>query len=247
MIDRAMIQDPGMGRLDPEMRSAHDELVRRGIPVSLFLHKHLARGRVVLDRRALMVGEIPSVEMALRQLGIEPPGEPGYPAALQPFLLRRAWPSTLREVREALEDGRGARFVKPRDRLKRFTGIVVDTAADLARLHAVSASAPVWCADVVRFVSEHRVFVIDGSVIGMRCYDGDASISPDPRVVEQAVDAWTQTGAAAAGYGIDFGVLDDGRTALVELNDGYGLGSYGLGDELYLDLLIRRWEQITAA
>ena len=236
-----------MGRLEPEMRSAHDELVQRGIPVSLFLHKNLVRGRVALDRHTLVVGEIPSVELALRRLDVEPPGEPGYPDALRPFLLRKVWPSTMHEVRTALDDARDGRFVKPRDRLKRFTGRVVDGLADLASLHAVSASAPVWCAEVVSFVSEHRVFVIDGAVVGTRCYDGDPSLRPSQIVVHEAIRAWTQTGAAAAGYGIDFGVLDDGRTALVELNDGYGLGSYGLEDAAYLDLLMRRWQQLTMA
>lgn len=32
---------------------------------------------------------------------------------------------------------------------------------------------------------------------------------------------------APNGYGIDFGVTDDGRTLLIEVNDGYALGSYG--------------------
>jgi hypothetical protein len=245
MITRALVQEHGMGRLEPEMRSAHDELVRRGIPVSLFLHKHLVRGRVALDRHTLVVGEIPDVELALHRLGIEPPGEPGYPDALSPFLLRKVWPSTMREVRDALADARHGRFVKPRDRLKRFTGRVVDTVDDLARLHAVSASAPVWCAEVVRFVSEHRVFVIDGAVVGTRCYGGDPSLQPALRVVDETIGAWTRTGAATAAYGIDFGVLDDGRTALVELNDGYSLGSYGLEDSAYLDLLVRRWQELT--
>lgn len=57
---------------------------------------------------------------------------------------------------------------------------------------------------------------------------------------------WTATGLAKRGYGIDFGVLDDGRTALVELNDGYALGNYGLAAEAYLALCIARWEQLVA-
>ncbi|MFN7976011.1 MAG: ATP-grasp domain-containing protein [Acidobacteriota bacterium] len=53
-------------------------------------------------------------------------------------------------------------------------------------------------------------------------------------------------GRARAGYGIDFGVLADGRTALVEMNDGYGLGSYALDPDLYTDLLVARWEELMA-
>ena len=38
---------------------------------------------------------------------------------------------------------------------------------------------------------------------------------------------------------------DDGRTLLVEINDGYSLGSGGLVANLYAELLRARWEEIT--
>ena len=50
--------------------------------------------------------------------------------------------------------------------------------------------------------------------------------------------------AAPAGFGIDFGVLLDGRTVLVEMNDGYSLGSYGLNAVEYSELLEARWAQL---
>lgn len=245
-VARALIQQSGMGRLEPEERSVHDELVRRGVPVSSFLQKQMTRGRLALDRSTLVVGEVPMVELALRKLGVEVPGDHSYPEALRPFLLRRVWPSTLRDVRRALlDEDHQPMFVKPRDRLKRFTGKVLGHAGDLASLHPVSGAAEVWCSEIVKFVSEHRVFVIDGAIVGIRHYDGDASIALDGEAVERAIAVWTASGDAAAAYGIDFGVLADGQTALIELNDGYALGSYGLPEGVYSDLLIRRWLQLT--
>ena len=44
---------------------------------------------------------------------------------------------------------------------------------------------------------------------------------------------------------MDFGVTADGRTLMIEVNDGYSLGCYGL---LYLDyakLLSARWAELT--
>jgi hypothetical protein len=35
-----------------------------------------------------------------------------------------------------------------------------------------------------------------------------------------------------------------GQTALVEVNDGFGLGSYGLEAGLYLDLVLARWAEL---
>jgi len=45
---------------------------------------------------------------------------------------------------------------------------------------------------------------------------------------------------------MDFGILEDGRTCLVEVNDGYSLGRYdGINGSDYTDLLIARWNQLT--
>ncbi len=48
---------------------------------------------------------------------------------------------------------------------------------------------------------------------------------------------------APAGYGIDFGVTADRQTLLVEVNDGYALGCYGLQHDLYAQLLSARWSE----
>lgn len=51
---------------------------------------------------------------------------------------------------------------------------------------------------------------------------------------------------APAAFAIDFGVLTDGQTALVELNDGFSIGTYGLSGELYADFTAARWAELVA-
>ena len=46
---------------------------------------------------------------------------------------------------------------------------------------------------------------------------------------------------APAAYGLDFGVTADGRTLLVEANDGFALGCYGLDPVIYAEMLEARW------
>lgn len=46
-------------------------------------------------------------------------------------------------------------------------------------------------------------------------------------------------------YGIDFGVTKDGRTLLIEVNDAWALGCYGLESHLYAKFLLTRWAQLT--
>jgi hypothetical protein len=44
---------------------------------------------------------------------------------------------------------------------------------------------------------------------------------------------------------IDFGSLSTGETALVEVNDGFGIGAYAdTATEAYMEMLIARWNQI---
>ena len=60
-------------------------------------------------------------------------------------------------------------------------------------------------------------------------------------MIAQAIRSLESAGESTAGYALDFGVLADGRTALVEWNDGFSLGSYGLEGGLYTELILARW------
>ncbi|MBX7193892.1 MAG: ATP-grasp domain-containing protein [Sandaracinaceae bacterium] len=245
MLPRALIQEEGMGRLCRESRETHEVLLARGVQVTLFTRKSMMRGRCAVAPTTLVVGDIDVVERALAQLGREAPPDRSYPEELWPFLHRRVWPSTLEEVRTRVSESHaGAVFVKPRDRLKRFSGRVVSDASSLAPLAGHSGRTPVWCAEPVSFVSEHRVYVIDGAIVGVHGYAGEGVAAPDRDVIARALAAWRDSGRAPRGYGADFGVLTDGRTALVELNDGYGLGNYGLAAERYAELCVARWEEL---
>jgi hypothetical protein len=246
-VRAALLQERGNGRLDPEVRSLADELGRRGIPVQFFLDKRLHRGHVKLHRDVLVAGHIPVVVHALRQLGVEPPPPDDYPQALRPWLRRRTWNSTVGEVVKRLQEGSGEPFfVKPTAALKRFTGRVVESWNDLQVLANASDDMRVICSDVVQWRSEHRVYVANGRIVGTRHYLGDPELSVDVNAVRDAVAAYQSSGVAPAGYGIDFGVLATGETALVEVNEGYGLGSYGLDDAAYADLIISRWCELAS-
>src|SRR4051812_22367020 len=42
----------------------------------------------------------------------------------------------------------------------------------------------------------------------------------------------------------DFGVLENGQTALVEANDGYSLGAYQITASNYTNVLLTRWAEL---
>ncbi len=244
MIEHAYIQEVGRGRWEPEMGDLAGEFARRGIPVTAFSEKQMLRGQVAVTPRTLVAGWVSVVERALTQLNVELPPPDDYPDALHPFLRRRVWRTTMKSLKADLELRGKAVFIKPAERRKRFTGRVVETTADLWGLVGVSRNTPLWCSEVVRFVSEQRFFVLRGQVIGARHYDGD--LAADSAAVAGAVAAFSQAGAPNA-YSLDFGVLANGQTALVERNDAFGLASYGLEPRLYTDLTIARWEGLVGA
>lgn len=79
---------------------------------------------------------------------------------------------------------------------------------------------------------------------GVSHYAGDPLRFPAANVIRSAVAAYDN---APDGYGADCGVLEDGRTVLVELNDGYSLGHGGLPADQYARLLRARWMQLVEA
>jgi hypothetical protein len=134
---------------DADERDLADWLGTQGWQVDFVLAKDLERGRVRLDRSAVVVGSIPSVRAALRILGADLPDADDYPNELGPHFHRRIWSSTVGKLRAQLEAGTGDPvFAKPK-KLKRFPGRVFDGIDDVRFIAGVSARQEIWCSEVV--------------------------------------------------------------------------------------------------
>jgi hypothetical protein len=186
-----------------------------------------------------VLGFVGDALAALKRIGAPAPEPMDYPPEFERYLGRKVWRSTLDKV----EPGR---FVKP-VRHKLFTGRVW-TGSIQDRLATAGATGtepdePVWCSEAVAFVSEHRCFVLEGKVLDVRRYNGDWSLAPDRDTVTGAVMAY---GSAPVAYALDWGVTEDGRTLLVEANDAFALGGYGLNPVLYARMISARWEEMAA-
>ncbi len=185
----------------------------------------------------VVVGGIGSVTHKLNALGIEAP-EINYPEELSVFLGRKIWQTTIDQILNNHEQR--PVFIKP-IRSKRFTGMVLRTETDCPRLAYCEKNEPVYCSEVVDFQTEWRAFVRYGKVVDVRPYYGDWRKHYDYRVIERAVNTFHSD---PAGYAIDFGVTDDDRTLMIEVNDGFALGSYGLAPISYAKLLSARWSEL---
>lgn len=219
-------------------------LRERGFEIELFRFSELKA--LDLSRETLVIGGIGTILKAFEILGVQYQPLDSVPPELSEFAGRRLWRSTLGEVRSMFDGREGAPiFIKPFPRdFKLFAGHVVSGFRDLIATGALPPETPVRCAETVPFASEYRCFVHRREIIGAKHYSGDFRLAPDWALVEAARQAYRN---APAGCAMDFGVTPQGRTLLVEVNDGFSLGHYGLTPNLYAALLADRWQEIMSA
>ncbi len=241
-IVKALIETNNKGALDSEMQDVYNELKSRQIDVDLFSRKTLQRRQLHIEPQILVVGYVDSMLSVFRQLNIPIPSTNDYPKSLNYLLYRKIWESNLKTLRQEIYAGRVPIFAKPKDRKKRFTGRVFNTIDDFMwSLSGVSIQTPIYCSEVVSWVTEYRIYVTNGQIVGNLHYSGNSNIRLDNNILKSAVATFSESVEASAGYAIDMGLLSSGETALIEWNDGFSLGSYGLNPSLYTDLLIARW------
>lgn len=245
MFEIAYLETTGNGRLRHEENLVRTECERRGIPVQLYTAKRIHRRQLPLGPRAFICGDFDAMHGAMKQLKIPIPECPDYPSSLAPCLKRRTWKSDLGSVEEnILQRGAPAIFAKPAGRIKCFTGRVFEQGDDFYSTANVSRREPVWCSEVVRWLSEYRVYVIAEEIVSLDFYQGDESVKPCLATIQSALRDYRAGGEAPAAYGIDFGVLESGETALIEANEGYSLGAYRIEARPYTELLFARWTEL---
>ena len=189
----------------------------------------------------IFLGSIQYIKNALTKLGCVVPEPLDYPEDLREFLGRKIWESTIDEIADNPENWNV--FVKPKGIAKKFTGRLIQSPKDLIGCGDPRFNQPVWVSEPVKFVAEWRVFVRYGQILGARMYKGNWRAHLDSKVVEKALAAFKN---APAGFALDFGLTQDGRTLLVEANDGFALGNYGLFYIDYAKLLSARWAELTS-
>lgn len=217
--------------------------VERGAYVQFFASSELES--LPISPETPVVGGIPIVQRALRQLGREVPEMNAIPEALRSFAGRELSQMTMGRVRSRIEDGDAPLFIKPLPTdHKLFNGHVVSVFRDLIQSSGIEATTLVSCSEVVEFVSEYRGYVHRRELVGFKHYRGDFRVFPNFGPVEAALHAWEEQPIACS---MDWGVTRDGRTLLVEVNDAYSLGSYGLDPLIYAPMIADRWFEMTGS
>lgn len=189
-----------------------------------------------------IAGYIGDIHAGLRRMGKRIPANVDYPPELKEFLGRDIVEGTLGDVRS--RPGRPA-FVKPIEH-KLFTGFVYSGDSESRRrVVTLPDEVPVLMCEPIVFLSEYRSMILDGEVLDCRRYKGDYGLAPYRKIVEAGVLA--MRGHSPRAFCLDWGVTQGGETLLVEMNEGFCFGPYGMLPHLYARMLSARWHEMTSA
>ncbi len=215
-------------------------------PYKGFYKKHFLRDKFSITKDDFISGDIDVMFHAMKRLGIEYSYD-DYPEILKPYLHRKIWEDELGNIKiELFEESylKNPIFIKPKDKLKRFTGFVLETIDDLSKCKGAGNQTKVWCSEPVTFVDEFRCYFKKDTKPIIGCYKED--FDEKNRVkVQQFLDSIILGREFPSAFALDLGVLSTGEVALVEMNDCFSLGLYkGCSETFYAECLIERWNEL---
>ena len=195
------------------------------------------------QKRDLVIGNLFVMKPIMDKLAISRP-DFYIPNELKSYAGRKIWPSTVGDVRKSIrEDHLLKIFIKPQY-IKQFPAQVADYLPLTSYPYQVIEDYwNCWASEVIDIMSEYRVFINRGEIVGVKHYLGDWKILPDFQIIENAIRDYR---SKPIGFCLDFGVTNTGKTILIEMNDGYAIGPYGLDPFLYARLLRDRWIELSS-
>ena len=183
------------------------------------------------------------------KFGIEPK-IPDYPASLQDFMGRKVWKDTINSISNDETKWSAGYFVKS-VRSKAFTGKIIKSIGDLVGCGSCYEDYEVIVSEPIDILAEWRCFILYDELIDVRPYGSIAQNNYDgylyhydSSVLKGMMKAFVNWRERPQACSMDICYTRDKRTLLVEMNDAYSLGCYGLPSILYARLISARWSQL---
>jgi hypothetical protein len=150
---------------------------------------------------------------------------------------------TLGNIKKLAKSGHQKFFIKPFD-IKLFTGFVIDqmgytSIANIPDETEVMVYEPFKN----RILTEWRCYVSFDKIIDIRNYSGDIYEIPSKEYLNYIVNL--NRGNYPSSYTIDVGILEWTKEhVVIEYNDMWAIGNYGVPNDLYLRMLSERYFDI---
>lgn len=241
---KAYLEKAGGEWFDDFVYISRQALIERGYDIVAFDGSDMENtllNKVIVPHEDIIIGSVEATVAFFNYCNIEVPKAISYPESLKKYLGREIIETTFGELKWDFPY-----FVKPSSQIKLFTGDVVSHEDHLTYL-TISGAKPeteIYKSTLIDFVSEYRCFITNGEIRGFKHYLGDFEIFPNMFMVHEMIDTYQKSGEAPSAYTIDIGVTDDGLTLLVEVNDMWAIGSYGVDSREYALLCARRMKEI---
>jgi len=193
----------------------------------------------------IVVGHIDQCRRHIKAITGQDVPDLDYPVELMPFMKRKVAKTTLGEIysRVSSDEDFEPIFIKSVDQ-KHITGFVCRNFTDYSRnCGGVDYSKPIYTSEVLDIQSEYRTYIHRHDIVSCLRYKGDYSKAPDRKVIEDMLYAVRNTKMPIA-YSIDVGIISTGETVLIECNDGFALGNYGVPARHYAEMNRDRWYQM---
>lgn len=234
------------GRFEPEEQALANYFESIKQSYKGFYKKHFLREKFQITKDDFISGDIDVMFHAMKKLGIEYSYN-DYPEFLKPYLHRKVWEDELGNIRrEIFAEGylKNSIFIKPKDKLKRFTGFVLETVDDLANCKGAGNQTKVWCSEPVIFIDEFRCYFKKGTKPVIGCYK--ESFNESNRIkIQQFLSSLILGREFPDAFALDLGILSTGEVTLVEMNDAFSLGLYkSCPPDFYAKCLIERWNEL---
>lgn len=216
-------------------------LERKGFEVIPFDGSIFVNGdiKLVFDKHDIMIGSVQSTKLFFILNDLKVPDHLGYPTELNNFYHREITKKTIKELGSDYPY-----FIKPVS-IKLFTGDIIYSGS-MKKLFTdyydgVKPDTEIYVSEVVDIISEYRCFIHKDKIVGVHYYSGDFWRYPNISIVEDMVSSYD---SSPISYTIDVAVTENDETIIVELNDMWAIGSYGLDRDLYVKLCLDRMNEI---
>lgn len=220
----------------------------------------------MITKDDIVLDGIEQCNQVFNKFGITPELH-NYPDCLQEFLGRRIWKDTINNIANDREKYTAGYFVKPVHG-KFFTGKVITSLSNLIGCRNIDRDLEVLVSEPINILAEWRCFILNDDIIDVRPYGIDvADESPtwqyhyDNNTVSNMLDKVKNWRGRPKAFSMDIAVIntkeklkgsykneldkiDIEKTVLVECNDAYALGTYGLMSIPYARFISARWSQL---
>lgn len=184
-----------------------------------------------------------------KKFGVSP-SIPDYPSELKKFLGRRIWRDTIDSISCDEAKWSARNFVKPiKDKV--FTGKIIGSLTDLIGCGKCGENYEVLVSEPLVIRAEWRCFILYDQIIDVRPYGQMMDTSRksylyhyDASIVKEMLATFCQWEERPMACSMDICVTEKKETLLVEFNDAYALGAYGLSSISYAKLISARWSQL---